>query len=142
MKTLSVNLLMGMLLGFILNRAGVAEFSHVTGMFSLQDFHMFGVLGVAVPVSALGLYLLRGKKSFNGITLPPKRKERHPGNLPGGLLFGIGWAVTGACPGTSIVQLTSGHWGAAVTIVGIVAGMFAYRALHKRYFSWPLDSCG
>lgn len=142
MKTLVVNVLMGMLLGFILNRAGVAEFDHVTGMFALTDFHMFGVIGLAVPVGALGLFLLRGKKSVNGQTLPPPRKARHPGNFPGGLLFGIGWALTGACPGTSFVQLGSGHWGAAVTITGAIVGMFAYRALHKRYFSWPLDSCG
>lgn len=142
MKTLIVNVLMGVLLGFILSRAGVAEFDHVTGMFALRDFHMFGVIGLAVPVSAFGLFLLRGKKSLNGLALPPKRKNRHPGNFPGGFLFGVGWALTGACPGTSFVQLGSGHWGAAVTIVGAVIGMFAYRRLHQRYFSWPLDTCG
>ena len=141
-KTLAINLLLGVLFGFILTRAGVADFGHVTGMFSLTDFHMYGVIGTAVPIGALGLYILRNQPGFNGRRLPPPKKARHPGNLPGGLLFGLGWALTGACPGTSLVQLASGHWSAIVTIIGASAGIFAYRVVHKRYFSWNLDTCG
>ncbi len=142
MKNVLINIGMGMLFGFIVAKAGVADFGHVSGMFALTDFHMYGVIGTAVPIGALGLILLRGKRGLNGRTLPPPKKASHPGNFPGGLLFGIGWALTGACPGTSIVQLGSGYWGAAITIVGAGLGILAYRRVHKKYFSWQLDSCG
>lgn len=142
MKTVAVNMLMGAVFGFLLSRAGVADFNHVNGMFLLKDFHMYGVIGVAALVGFLGLKLVRGRRTLVGPACEVKRRERKPGNFIGGLLFGVGWAVTGACPGTSFVQLGGGHLSAAFTIVGILAGILSFRSLNDRFWHWPPDGCG
>jgi uncharacterized membrane protein YedE/YeeE len=142
MKTIVVNLFFGILFGWIISRAGVADYGHINGMFAFDDFHLFGVLGIAVPLAAIGFLFLKGKPTLAGGKLALTKKSIHPGTFPGGLIFGIGWALTGACPGTSIVQLGTGHWGALLTIAGITAGVSVYRLVHGKFFSWPMDTCG
>lgn len=142
MKNVFANLIMGAIFGFLLSRSGAFEFHHVTGMFQFQDFHLIGLLGVAVPVIGIGYYFMRGKRMLNGGTFLPLQRNSHPGNFPGGLLFGLGWALTGTCPGTSFAQLGTGHWGALFTIVGIGAGVTTYRYFHRRFLPWQVDSCG
>lgn len=142
MKTVVVNLAMGLLFGFFLSRAGVADFAHINGMFSFTDFHMFGVLGVAVMVGFVGLRAFKGTRTLVGPAMALNPRKLKPGNFTGGLLFGAGWAITGACPGTSLVQIGAGHWGAVLTLVGIVAGILTFRPLNERYWKWPNDSCG
>jgi uncharacterized membrane protein YedE/YeeE len=142
MKTVIVNLLMGALFGWLLSRAGVADFAHIHGMFAFTDFHMFLVLGTSVAVSLVGLRVLKGTRTLVGPAMALNQRLRKPGNYTGGLLFGVGWALTGACPGTSLVQLGTLHWGALLTIVGIAAGVLSFKSLNERYWKWPSDGCG
>ena len=141
MKSAAASLFLGALFGWIASRAGITDFSHITGMFALRDFHMFGVLGVAVTFIAIGLALLKGKPTLSGRPLALKPRTRHPGNFPGGMIFGAGWAITGACPGTSLVQVGMGHWGSLFTVAGLVIGILLYRPIHRRFFNWSTDSC-
>ena len=143
-RSIVFNSVMGLVFGFIFARAGVAEFGHIHAMFTFREFHMFGVLGSAVGVAALGLYLIRRReiRMLNGMKFAGKRKEVSAGNIPGGLLFGIGWALTGACPGTSFIQIGSGYLFGLVTLVGLSIGVLVYRPVHKRLFSWEADTCG
>ncbi len=142
MKNIIANITMGLIFGWLLSRSGAYEFHHVSGMFLFQNFHLIGILGVAVPVAGLGFYLMRGRRMLNGNGFFPVQKIVHPGNFPGGLLFGFGWALTGTCPGTSFVQFGTGHWGAMFTIVGIGVGVTTYRIFHQRFLRWPVDTCG
>jgi uncharacterized membrane protein YedE/YeeE len=61
--------------------------------------------------------------------------------LAGGALFGVGWALSGACPSIALVQLGEGQLGALVTLAGIFLGNLAYSAIHDRYFRWSTQSC-
>lgn len=143
-RQIAVNLVMGVLFGWLLSRAGAYEFFHVAGMFAFEDFHLYGVLGVAFGVAALGFQLFKRTQAptLSGRPLNVRQKPRHPGNIPGSLVFGVGWALTGACPGTSLVQIGSGYGGAILTVIGIGIGVLIYRPLHAKHFSWNADTCG
>ncbi len=92
----------GMLFGFILLRAEVVSWFRIQEMFNFQSFHMYGTIGSAVAVGAISILLIKKfkAKSLEGQTIivtPPT--YRWKANVIGGMLFGLGWALTGACPG-------------------------------------------
>jgi uncharacterized membrane protein YedE/YeeE len=66
---------------------------------------------------------------------------QHAGTLIGGILFGVGWALTGACPSIALVQLGEGQLPAIFTLVGIVIGNFLYSVVHQRYLKWDTQNC-
>lgn len=114
----------GMLFGFVLSRAGATQFDAILGMFRLTDLHLFGVIGAAVAVSALGFWAFRaglwGVRTGGPATITPKPMAS--GLLMGGLVFGVGWAITGTCPGTALAQIGEGHLAGAFTFVGVLFG--------------------
>lgn len=113
----------GMVFGFVLSRAGATDYDAIAGMFRLTDLHLFGVIGVAVTVSALGFALLRRRGTArDGRPLALERKPMKRGLVVGGLLFGAGWAIAGACPGTALAQIGEGRFAGIVTFAGIVLG--------------------
>jgi len=120
--------LFGMLFGFVLSRARVTDYDTIAGMFRLTDLHLFGVIGTAIPVAALGLWLLRrgGSRTVTGAPADVRPKPWSRGALPGGILFGAGWALTGACPGTAIAQVGEGKLIALVSVLGMLAGTYVY----------------
>lgn len=138
-----LSLAVGSLWGALVVKSGVYEFRHIHGMFLFQDFHMYGVLGVAVPVAAIGLMLLKRMRvrSPDGRLTKISQRGRHPGNLPGGILFGIGWAITGICPGTSLAQLGTGSGKAIIALSAMLVGIAIYRPIHERFFRWKTESC-
>jgi len=94
----------------------------------------FHLMRPGVALSTMGFLLLaRGKK------LP--RRAIHKGTIPGGVLFGIGWALTGACPTGALVQVGEGKLMAGLTVVGIAFGAWLYPVLHRALFRWPLQAC-
>ncbi len=122
----SKSLIFGVLFGFVLSRIGATDYDAIAGMFKLTDLHLMGVIGGAVALSALGFALLRRKaaRSLNGepITLSPKPMTRWL--VAGSLMFGVGWALSGTCPGTALAQLGEGRWAALATIAGILLGSY------------------
>ena len=94
---------------------------------------MFGIFMTAVPVGALSLYLLKKLKtnSFDGSTIEMPRKPYHHGIVLGSLLFGFGWALTGACPGPIYAQLGSGVLVTIVTLISALAGTWTFGLLQK-----------
>jgi uncharacterized membrane protein YedE/YeeE len=118
----------GALFGFLLSRARATEYDAILGMFRFQDFHLFGVIGVAIAVAAAGFYLLRraGARSMAGRPIEFHRKPTHRWIFAAGLLFGTGWALTGACPGPALTQLGEGKLYAAATVAGILGGTYLY----------------
>lgn len=125
--------LFGALFGFVLSRGRVSDYDTIAGMFRLTDLHLFGVIGAAIGTAALGLWLIRrgGNRTITGDPVEVRRKPWQRGVFSGGLLFGAGWALTGACPGTSLVQVGEGKLLAIFTVAGIVLGTYAFGRLRS-----------
>ncbi len=126
---------MGLVLGFVIARIGFADYDQLHRMFILKDLRMlYSFLGGAL-LSMLVLMLFSKK-------IPKQHKIFQPGTIPGSMLFGFGWAVSGACPGIVFVQLGSGKLAAIFTLIGIYLGVLLHKKIHARYFRWDTGSCG
>lgn len=129
-------LLVGAWLGFVLSRAGFSSWDEVHKMFSLQSWRL--TLAFAGSVVVLGgVWWLVAR--FRKPNWSPRRF--HPGTIPGAVLFGAGWAISGACPSVALVQIGEGKLAAAATLAGIFAGNYGYSWLHERRFRWNSGSC-
>jgi uncharacterized protein len=114
----------GLVFGFLLSRAGATDYDAISGMFALTDLHLMGVMGLAIAVAAVGFALFRRfrLRARGGAPLALARKPYTPGVIWGGLLFGVGWALAGTCPGTALAQIGEGRLAGVVTFAGIVLG--------------------
>ncbi len=121
-------LIFGLFFGIVLIKAEVVSWYRIQEMFRLQSFHMFGVIGSAVAVGALSVFLIKKFKikTINGEAIILPEKTFNKGQIYGGLLFGFGWAMTGACPGPLFAQLGYGATAIAVTILAAIAGTWIY----------------
>ena len=113
----------GLVLGFVVARLGFADFDELHRMLVFRDLRLLFAFALAAGLSIAAFAALRGR-----LRLAPVRLR--PGTLPGALLFGLGWAICGACPGVALVQLGQGKALAAVTLAGILAGI----VVHDRLF--------
>lgn len=122
-------LLCGFLFGFVLENAGFGSPAKLTAQFRLSDWSVFKVMFTAIVVAATGLYVLQlaGVMQTDAIFVPPALLMAAG---IGGVLVGAGFAVGGYCPGTSVVGLCSGRLDAAVFLVGLVIGTFAFAGLY------------
>jgi uncharacterized membrane protein YedE/YeeE len=119
--------------GYVLSRSGAADYDMVQGMFLLERFQLYGTIATAVAVTAPGLVALkRHGRTASGEPLLVKPKPRHGGNVPGGVLFGVGWAMTGMCPGPIFVNLGEGKLYALAALAGALAGAALFGALYDR----------
>ena len=136
--------LFGALFGFILSRSGATRFDYLHAMFTFKAFHMYGVIGSAIPVILAGFTLIKDAKKKGRLPRDTRLPNRrfHPGVVPGAILFGLGWGLSGTCPGPAIIQVGEGHWVALATVGGILAGNALYRLVHAKYFRWEPEVCG
>jgi hypothetical protein len=135
-------LVWGLGFGFIIARAGAVRFDFIRDMFLLKSFQLYGVIGGAIVVALPLFWLLQSRGASGGprgLHWPHRRLT--PGTLPGAAVFGLGWSVTGTCPGPAVVQIGEGHWVALATVAGIFLGNMAYEEAHRRWFHWRPDSC-
>lgn len=127
-------LVAGIVFGILLIKGEVISWFRIQEMFRLQSFHMYGVIGSAVATGMISLQLIKRLdiKTINKetVTLKPKRFQK--GYIYGGLLFGFGWAITGACPGPLFAQIGTGATVVAITLVSAVAGTWIYGYLRER----------
>jgi uncharacterized membrane protein YedE/YeeE len=121
-------LLIGMFFGIILVKSEVISWYRIQEMFRLQSFHMYGVIGSAVVTGMISVWLIKkfNIKTIHGekIELPTKTFNR--GQIYGGLIFGFGWAITGACPGPLFAQIGTGFSVIIVTLLSAIAGTWVY----------------
>lgn len=121
-------LLMGLVLGIIFVKAEVISWFRIQEMFRLESFHMYGVIGSAVVVGIISVWLIKklNVKTIYGepITFHPKTFNK--GQVYGGLIFGLGWAVTGACPGPLYAQIGTGAYVIVITLLSAIAGTWVY----------------
>lgn len=124
----------GIFFGIVLVKAQVISWFRIQEMFRLQSFHMDGVIGSAVAVGAISVFLI---KQFNVKTIYGEKIELHPkefnkGQIFGGLLFGFGWALTGACPGPLFAQIGTGATVVLVTLFSAIVGTWVYGLLRDK----------
>ena len=127
--------LIGIFFGIVLIKAEVVSWFRIQEMFHFQSIHMYGVLATAIVVGLISVLLVRGfdLKSFGGakIDLTPKPFNRI-GNLAGGIIFGFGWALTGACPGPLYAIAGAGYVSVILALVAALFGAFTYGVLRPK----------
>jgi uncharacterized membrane protein YedE/YeeE len=127
-------LIVGILFGIVFVKAEIISWFRIQEMFRLQSFHMFGVIGSAVLTGMLSVWIIKrwNIRTLNGEKIALHTKLFHKGQIFGGLLFGLGWAMTGACPGPLFAQIGSGATVIAVTLLSAIAGTWVYGYFRER----------
>ncbi len=127
-------LVMGTLFGIILTKSEVISWFRIQEMFRLQSFHMYGVIGSAVITGALSVFLIKRflLKTLSGEMVVIIPKSFHKGQVIGGLLFGFGWAMTGACPGPLFALIGSGTSVIIVSLLSAILGTWVYGRLQSK----------
>lgn len=125
---------LGLFLGMLFVKAEIISWFRIQEMFRFQSFHMYGIIGSAVIVAATSVYLLKKfkVKTIQGEDIVIAPKKFNKGQIIGGLLFGIGWAITGACPGPLFAQVGAGFGVAIVTLLSAILGTFVYGLLRDK----------
>jgi uncharacterized protein len=127
-------LIAGIIFGILLIKGEVISWFRIQEMFRLQSFHMYGIIGSAVITGMISILLIKkfNIKTINkeDIVIQPKKFQK--GNIYGGLLFGFGWAITGACPGPLFAQIGSGATVVIITLLSAIAGTWVYGFFKER----------
>ena len=128
-------LLIGIFLGIIFMKAEVLSWFRIQEMFAFQSFHMYGIIGSAIAVGALSVWIIRKArtKSIEGNVIELNEKApNYKSAYIGGTIFGLGWAMTGACPGPMYALVGSGTTVFLISIVMGILGVLAYAALRSK----------
>lgn len=127
-------LFLGTLFGIVFVKAEIISWFRIQEMFRFQSFHMFGVIGSAIVVAMISVFLLKkwGLKSIDGQTIHFKQKEMDKGKIYGSLLFGFGWAMTGACPAPLFAQIGTGVTVVSLTLGSAILGTWCYGAIKDK----------
>jgi uncharacterized membrane protein YedE/YeeE len=127
-------MIVGIIFGIVFVKAEIISWFRIQEMFRLQSFHMYGVIGTAVVVGLISVQIIKrfNIKTLNGEKVVIAVKTFNKGQIYGGLIFGLGWAITGACPGPLFAQIGSGFLAVGVTFASAVAGTWLYGALKDK----------
>lgn len=127
-----VYLLIGVFFGIVLFKSEAASWFRIYEMFNFHSFHMYGIIGTAI---LLGVVIIRFIK-YRGLTdvrgeviVIPDKEKSIPRYLIGGIIFGLGWALAGACPGPMYAILGLGVYPILIVLVGAIAGTWIYGML-------------
>ena len=120
--------MVGIIFGITFLKAEIISWFRIQEMFRFQSFHMFGVIGTAVVVGIISIQIIKRfkLKSIEGELIAIPDKKFHKGQIFGGLLFGFGWAITGACPGPLYAQIGAGFSVVIITLLSAIGGTFFY----------------
>ena len=130
---LIANIIAGLALGYTVANIGFGDYAELNRMFTFQDLRMLLAFAGAVAIIVAVYALIRVRRTPGRI---------HAGVIPGAVLFGTGWAISGGCPAIPIVQVGSGYVPALVTIVGVIVGIRLCHWANARYFHLDRGSCG
>ena len=128
-------LVLGIVFGIIMSKAEIISWYRIYEMFSFESFHMYGVIGSALALGLLSVQVIKffNLKSFDGYKIIFNSKDKGITRyIIGGFIFGLGWSMTGACPGPLFVLLGKGVWPIMLIILGSVFGTFLYGLLKDK----------
>lgn len=130
-----IYLFIGILFGIVMYKSEAASWFRIYEMFRFESFHMYGIIGSALALGVLGVYLIKKKniKSFFGapIVFTPKNKS-FSRYMYGGILFGLGWALAGSCPGPIYTLIGAGYIPVLVVLAGALIGTFIYGLIRNK----------
>jgi uncharacterized membrane protein YedE/YeeE len=128
-------LLVGIFFGIVMTKSEAVSWFRIYEMFRFESFHMYGIIGTAVVVGAIVVALIKRfhvkKRSGDEITFNPKDMSISRYIL-GGTIFGLGWAMTGACPGPMFTLVGHGIWPMLIVIASAVLGTFVYGVVRNK----------
>ena len=124
----------GILFGFILTNSEVISWFRIRKMFLFEEAHMYLIIGSAIIIGAISVLILKKSRilSLNKQELNFSGKDLNKGTIYGGLIFGIGWAITGACPGPIFAQIGAGEYAAISTLTGAILGAYFYNLFKQK----------
>lgn len=128
-------LVIGIIFGIILSKSEAVSWYRIYEMFKFQSFHMYGIIGSAVAISAVFMYFFKSGKIKDYLGNQINVKEKKKGfirTLVGGTLFGLGWALAGACPAPIFVLIGHGIAPMIIVLLGALLGGFIYGLLSKK----------
>ncbi len=127
-------LAVGVLFGIVFVKAEIVSWFRIQEMFRLQSFHMYGIIGSAIAVGAVSIWLIKKFRirTIYGESITFSSKKLNKGQIYGGLIFGLGWGLTGACPGPLFAQIGMGATVVLVVVLSAVAGTWVYGKLRER----------
>ncbi len=125
----------GILFGIVMFKSEAASWFRIYEMFRFEAFHMYGIIGSALIIGVIGIQLIKKNNSrdFNGekIQFSPKEKS-FSRYMFGGIIFGLGWALAGACPGPIYTLIGAGYVSVIVVFLAALLGTFVYGLLKDR----------
>lgn len=121
-------LVVGILFGIVFVKSEVIGWFRIQEMFRLQSFHMFGIIGSAIITGMISIWVIKkiNIKTLDGVPISIAPKKFNKGQIYGGLIFGFGWAITGACPGPLFAQIGTGSFAVIVTLLSAILGTWVY----------------
>lgn len=128
-------LILGIVFGIIMAKAEIISWYRIYEMFRFDAFHMYGIIGSAVILGIIGVQLIKklSIKSIHGQALVFEAKHKSITRyLAGGIIFGLGWAMVGACPGPMFVLLGFGYLPIIIVILGALLGTLSYGILRPK----------
>ena len=126
--------ILGTLFGFVLTKSEAISWFRIQEMFRFQSFHMYGIMMSAMVVGITSIFLIKKFKvrTIRGEEIKIEPKPYTKGNIYGGLIFGLGWAMTGACPGPLYALVGSGVYVIIVALLSAVLGTFVYGVFKEK----------
>lgn len=128
-------IIVGFIFGIVLTKSEAVSWYRIYEMFHFQSFHMYGLMGVAVTTGLIGVQLIKRRAARDIKGQPIQIADKEPGNIryyAGGIIFGLGWALVGSCPGPIFILLGAGYWPILFVLFGALFGTFIYGLLHSR----------
>lgn len=134
MRNKLLTLLVGIYFGIVLVKSQVVSWQQINTMFRFESAYMYLVIASAIVVGAISILIIRRleARTVSGEPIKIKKKPYHKGVVIGGTIFGMGWAITGACPGPIYAQIGAGTWLAVVTFLGALTGVYLYAFLQPK----------
>ena len=134
MKNKLLTFLMGLYFGIVLVKAQVVSWYQIRDMFTFKSPYMYLVITSAIAVGAVSVFLIRRfqPRTIEGQVIEVRQKKLHKGVVIGSTIFGMGWAITGTCPGPIYAQIGTGNLITIVTFVGAMTGMYLYAYFQPR----------
>ena len=135
MKRVLSYLFIGMFFGIVMYKSEAASWFRIYEMFQFQSFHMYGIIGSALVLGVIGIQLIKRNniKSFYGEPIHFIPKERgFTRYIVGGIIFGLGWALAGSCPGPIYTLIGAGYVSIIIVLIGAILGTFLYGLLQKK----------
>lgn len=125
---------LGIIFGAIAVKSEIISWFRIQEMFRFQSFHMYGIIGTAVVIGIASIAIIKKYKikDIDGKMVEIEPKKFNKGQIYGGLIFGVGWALTGACPGPIFALIGNGIFVGVIMLMSAIAGTWAYGYLKNK----------